>query len=62
MPVQSKSKSANEVLFRLSILCQDLYIDEHVALENQNVRKQLAVKESLNDKMTALRKIMESEF
>ena len=33
MPVQSKSKSANEVLFRLSILCQDLYIDEHVALK-----------------------------
>ena len=52
----------SKLLFEFSIICQDLYIDEHIALENENVRNQLAIKEPLKDKIKSLRKILEEEF
>tara|TARA_R100000805_G_C3528693_1_gene48230 strand:+ start:63 stop:236 length:174 start_codon:yes stop_codon:yes gene_type:complete len=56
------NNKTKKLLFEFSIICQDLYIDEHVALENENVRNQLAIKESLEDKIKSLRKILEEEF
>ncbi len=56
------NNKTKKLLFEFSIICQDLYIDEHIALENENVRNQLAIKESLEDKIKSLRKILEEEF
>tara|TARA_R100000734_G_C3289377_1_gene81450 strand:- start:8 stop:181 length:174 start_codon:yes stop_codon:yes gene_type:complete len=56
------NNKTKKLLFEFSIICQDLYIDEHIALENENVRNQLAIKESLEDKIKSLRKILEKEF
>tara|TARA_Y100001970_G_C13526446_1_gene505521 strand:- start:76 stop:249 length:174 start_codon:yes stop_codon:yes gene_type:complete len=56
------NNKTKKLLFEFSIICQDLYIDEHIALENENVRNQLAIKEPLEDKIKSLRKILEEEF
>ena len=56
------NNKTKKLLFEFSIICQDLYIDEHIALENENVRNQLAIKEPLEDNIKSLRKILEEEF
>jgi len=53
---------AKQVLYRFSIMCGHLLIDEHIALENLNVRKQLSVEEPLEDKLKNLQNILENEF
>tara|TARA_R110002012_G_scaffold265881_2_gene449304 strand:+ start:111 stop:284 length:174 start_codon:yes stop_codon:yes gene_type:complete len=51
-----------KLLFQFSIICQNLCIDEHIALENKNVRNQLAIKEPLENKIKSLTKILKEEF
>ena len=36
--------------FSFSILCGKYFIDENIALENENIRKQIAIKENLKIK------------
>jgi hypothetical protein len=56
------TNETRQILYRFSILCGQLCIDEHIALENPRIRQQLAEKETLEDKLINLQSILESEF
>ena len=44
-------KGLNKFLFDFCILCQKHFIDEHIALGNENIKKQFVVKENFKIKL-----------
>lgn len=48
--------------FYFSTLCGKYFIDENIALENQNIIKQIAAKENLKIKLQKIEKILLEEF
>ena len=52
----------NKFLFDFSLLCQKHFIDENIALENENIEKQIAIKENLKIKLQKIEKILLEEF
>ena len=56
------SNEARQIIYRFTIMCGRLFIDEHVALENPRIRQQLAINEPFDEKMKHLQNILESEF
>tara|TARA_A100001201_G_C4011461_1_gene177696 strand:+ start:467 stop:649 length:183 start_codon:yes stop_codon:yes gene_type:complete len=57
-----KMTEQNKFLFDFSILCGKYFIDENIALENENIRKQIAIKENLKIKLQKIEKILLEEF
>ena len=53
---------ARQIIFQFVGLCSNYFIDEHIALENPKIRKQLAIKEPIEEKMKKLGTILENEF
>ena len=62
MPFLNGTNEQNKFLFDFSILCGKHFIDEHIALENENIRKQLAIKEDFSIKLEKVEKILLEEF
>ena len=62
MPFKNGNKDLNKFLFDFTVMCGQLCICEHIALENKKVREQLAIKEPLQQKLKHLKNILESEF
>jgi|TARA_B100001939_G_scaffold45264_1_gene34932 hypothetical protein len=62
MPFLNGTNEQNKFLFDFSILCGKHFIDEHIALENENIRKQLAIKEDLSIKLKKIETILLQEF
>ena len=62
MPILNGSKDINKFLFDFSVLCGKHFICEHIALENENIRKQLAIKEDFNIKLKKVENILLEEF
>jgi len=65
MPIRFKNgtREQNKFLFDFTVLCQKHFIDEFVALENENIRKQFAVKdENLKIKLQKIEQILLEEF
>ena len=62
MPFLNGTKEQNKFLFDFCVLCNKHFIDEHIALENENIRKQFAVKENLKIKLENIEKILLEEF
>ena len=56
------SNEARQIIYRFTIMCGRLFIDEHVALENPRIKQQLAINEPFDQKMKHLQNILESEF
>jgi hypothetical protein len=62
MPILNGNTEVNAFLNNFSIACNNLYIDEHIALENENIRKQLAIKENYKTKLEKIITILKEEF
>ena len=62
MPFLNGTREQNKFLFDFTVLCQSHFIDEHVALNNENIKKQLAEKENLTIKLKKLEQILLQEF
>jgi len=62
MPFLNGTNEQNKFLFDFSILCGKHFIDEHIALENENIRKQLAIKEDFSIKLEKIETILLQEF
>ncbi len=62
MPFKNGNKDLNKFLFDFTVMCGQLCICEHIALENEKVRERLAIKEPLQEKLKHLKNILESEF
>tara|TARA_R110000823_G_scaffold250972_1_gene373917 strand:+ start:554 stop:727 length:174 start_codon:yes stop_codon:yes gene_type:complete len=55
--------SPNEFCNRFAVICGELLIEPAIALENENICKQIAVTgESLDDKINNLTAILKEEF
>ena len=55
-------KVLDKFLFDFSLLCGKHFIDEHIALDNENIKKQIAIKENLKIKLQKIEKILLEEF
>jgi hypothetical protein len=53
---------SEQIIFQFVGLCGNYFIDEHLALENPKIRKQLAIKEPIEEKMKKLETILENDF
>ena len=62
MPFLNGTKEQNKFLFDFSILCGKHLICEHIALENENIRNQLAIKEDFKTKLEKIETILKGEF
>jgi len=62
MPFLNGTREQNKFLFDFTVLCQKHFIDEFVALENENIKKQIAIKENLKIKLQKIEKILLEEF
>ena len=62
MPFLNGTREQNKFLFDFTVLCQKHFIDEFVALDNENIKKQFAVKENLKIKLQKIEKILLEEF
>ena len=65
MPVLKGYKKHNIFNFYFSTLCGKYFIDENIALENENIIKQIAIKafkENLKIKLQKIEKILLQEF
>ena len=62
MPILNGTTKVNAFLNNFSIACNNLYIDENIALENENIRKQLATKENYKTKLEKITAILKEEF
>ena len=62
MPFLNGTKEQNKFLFDFCVLCNKHFIDEHDALENENIKKQFAVKENLEIKLKKIEKILLKDF
>ena len=62
MPILNENTEINAFLNNFSIVCNNLYIDEHIALENENIKKQLAIKENYKTKLEKIITILKEEF
>jgi hypothetical protein len=56
MPILNGTNEQNKFLFDFSILCGKHFIDEHIALENETIKKQLAAQENLEIKLQKIEK------
>tara|TARA_R100000234_G_C4893248_1_gene132411 strand:+ start:184 stop:375 length:192 start_codon:yes stop_codon:yes gene_type:complete len=63
MPILKGFKKHNIFSFYFSILCGKHFIGEHIALGNENIRKQIAIKnENLKIKLQKIEQILLEEF
>ena len=62
MPILKGYKNPNIFNFYFSTLCGKYFIDENIALENENIIKQIEVKENLKIKLQKIEKILLEEF
>ena len=62
MPILKGYKKHNIFNFYFSTLCGKYFIDENIALENENIIKQIAIKENLKIKLQKIEKILLQEF
>ena len=62
MPFLNGTREQNKFLFDFTVLCQKHFIDEFVALENENIKKQIAIKENSKIKLQKIEKILLEEF
>ena len=62
MPFLNGTREQNKFLFDFTVLCQKHFIDEFVALDNENIKKQFAVKENLTIKLKKIEQILLEEF
>jgi|TARA_R110001632_G_scaffold87162_1_gene189564 hypothetical protein len=62
MPILNETTEVNAFLNDFSIACNNFYVDEHIALENENIRKQLATKENYKTKLEKITAILKEEF
>ena len=63
MPILNGYKNHNIFSFYFSILCGKHFIDEHIALGNENIRKQIAIQEkNLKIKLQKIEQILLEEF
>jgi|TARA_R100000482_G_scaffold119143_1_gene63588 hypothetical protein len=62
MPFLNGTKEQNKFLFDFCVLCNKHFIDEHIALQNENIKKQFAVKENPEIKLKKIEKILLKDF
>ena len=62
MPILKGYKNHNIFNFYFSTLCGKYFIDENIALENENIIKQIEVKENLKIKLQKIEQILLEEF
>ena len=62
MPNLKGYKNHNIFNFYFSTLCGKYFIDENIALENENIIKQIEVKENLKIKLQKIEQILLEEF
>ena len=62
MPFLNGTKEQNKFLFDFCVLCNKHFIDEHIALDNENIRKQIAIKENPEIKLKKIEKILLKDF
>tara|TARA_R100001082_G_C4213032_1_gene95904 strand:+ start:96 stop:344 length:249 start_codon:yes stop_codon:yes gene_type:complete len=53
---------ASKFLSDFSVLCEKHLIDEHIVLENENIRKQFGIKEDYKTKLKNIETILKGEF
>ena len=62
MPFLNGTNEQNKFLFDFCVLCNKHFIDEHIALQNENIKKQFAVKENPEIKLKKIEKILLKDF
>ena len=62
MPFLNGTREQNKFLFDFTVLCQKHFIDEFVAIENEKIKKQIAIKENSKIKLQKIEKILLEEF
>jgi len=62
MPFLNGTNEQNKFLFDFTVLCGKHLICEHIALENENIRKQFSIKEDFTIKLQKIEKILREEF